>query len=294
MQTTTETQRRGYSIRIFLAEGTPSGLKFVEKSNWSGLGVVCPRPRFSAVKDRKEFARAGVYLLLGPSESSDVPIAYVGEADPIRARLEQHHSLKDFWTVAYFFTSKDTNLNKAHIEYLEHRLVALAQEAKRCKLENANVPGKPSLSEADEADVESFLDELLLCFPVLGVTIFERPEAKPSSRQLLWLKNKGVTAQGYESEDGFVVKSGSTAVVQTVESVPAHTLALRQELLASGILKKKDEGFYQLTQDYEFSSPSSAAAVLIGASVNGRDWWKTSDGTTLKQLQEKAGGEGGA
>jgi hypothetical protein len=139
------------------------------------------------------------------------------------------------------------------------------------------------------AIVESFLDELLLCFPVLGITIFEKPEAKPSSRQLLWLENKGVTAQGYESEDGFVVKSGSTAVVQTVESVPAHTLALRQELLASGILKQKDEGFYQLTQDYEFSSPSAAAAVLIGATVNGRDWWKTSDGTTLKQLQEKPG-----
>jgi hypothetical protein len=228
-----------------------------------------------------------VYVLIGPSESSDVPIVYIGEADPVRSRLEQHHSLKDFWTVAYFFTSKDTNLNKAHIEYLEHRLVAVAKEAKRCKLENGNVPGKPSLSEADEADIESFLDELLLCFPVLGVTIFEKPESKPRSRQGLWLKNKGVAAQGYESEDGFVVRSGSTAVIQTVESLPSHAMALRQELLASGILKPKDEGFYQLTQDYEFSSPSTAAAVLIGASVNGRDWWKASDGTTLKQLQEK-------
>lgn len=281
-------QRRGYSIRIFLAEGTPSGLKFVEKSNWTGLGVVCPRPRFSAVKDREEFARAGVYVLIGPSESSELPIAYIGEADPIRLRLEQHHSSKDFWTVAYFFTSKDTNLNKAHIEYLEHRLVALAKEAKRCKLENGNVPGKPSLSEADEADVESFLEELLLCFPVLGVTIFEKPETKPSGRQLLSLKNKGVTAEGYESENGFVVRGGSTATIPTVESVPAHALALRQELLSSEILRQKSADFYYLTQDYEFSSPSTAAAVLIGASVNGRDWWKTSDGTTLKQLQEKA------
>jgi len=183
MSTPTGTQRRGYSIRIFLAEGTPSGLKFVEKSNWTGLGVVCPRPRFSAVKDRKEFARAGVYVLVGPSESSDVPIAYIGEADPIRARLEKHHSQTDFWSVAYFFTSKDTNLNKAHIEYLEHCLVALAKEAKRCKLENGNVPGKPSLSEADEADVECFLDEILLCFPVLGVTILRnRKQNRPAFR----------------------------------------------------------------------------------------------------------------
>jgi len=163
----------------------------------------------------------------------------------------------------------------------------LAKEAKRCKLENGNVPGKPSLSEADQADVESFLEELLLCFPVLGVTIFERPETKPSGRQLLLLKNKGATAEGYESEDGFVVKSSSTAIVQTVNSIPAHALALRQELLTSGILKQETKDFYHLTQDYEFSSPSTAAAVLIGASVNGRDWWKTSDGATLKQLQEK-------
>ena len=286
-QMASSAQSRGYSIRIFLAEGTPSGLKFMEKSNWTGLGVVCPRPRFASVKDREEFSRAGVYVLLGPSESSDLPIAYIGEADPVRFRLEQHHSSKDFWTVAYFFTSKDTNLNKAHIEYLEHRLVALAREAKRCKLENGNIPGKPSLSEADQADVEGFLEELLLCFPVLGVTIFDRPETKPVGRQLLLLKNKGVTAEGYESENGFVVRSGSTAVTKTVESIPPHALILRHELLTSEILRQKGKDFYYLTQDYEFSSPSTAAAVLIGASVNGRVLWKTSEGITLKQLQER-------
>jgi hypothetical protein len=101
------------------------------------------------------------------------------------------------------------------------------------------------------------------------------------------LKNKGITAEGYESEDGFVVRAGSTAVIKTVESIPPHALTLRQELLTSEILRQKGKDSYYLTQDYEFSSPSTAAAVLIGASVNGRDWWKTSDGTTLKQLQEE-------
>ena len=108
---------------------------------------------------------------------------------------------------------------------------------------------------------------------------------------MLWIKNKGVIANGYESENGFVVKNGSTAVIQTVDSVPPYTLALRQEMLASGILRQKDECFYQFTQDYEFSSPSAAAAALLGASINGREWWKTSDGASLKLLQERAGGE---
>ena len=130
----------GFSIRIFLAEGTPTGLKFVEKSNWSGHGFVCPRPRFSEVKARTEFQKAGVYVLVGPSESGELPLIYIGEADPIKDRLEIHHSKKNFWTTAYGFVSKDTNLNKAHIQYLEARLISLAKEANRCALENSNTP----------------------------------------------------------------------------------------------------------------------------------------------------------
>ena len=287
--TSLDSLRRPFSIRIFLAEGTPSGLKFVEKSNWTGVGVVCPRPRFTSVKDRKEFDRAGVYVLVGPSDSSDRPLVYVGEGDPVRARLEDHHSRKDFWTVAYFFTSKDSNLNKAHIEYLEHRLIVLAKDAKRSQLDNANLPTAPSLSEAEQSDVESFLDEMLLCFPVLGVTIFECPEISPVKRIQLFLKSKGILAEGFESEDGFVVKRGATAVTTTVPSIPAFVAALRDDLMTTGLLEKRNDEFFELTQDYEFTSPSAAAAFLMGSSINGRDVWKTQNGQSLKYLQETAG-----
>jgi hypothetical protein len=148
--------RRGFWIRILLTEGSPSGLKIVEKSNWNGRGVVCPRPRFAATKHREEFSRVGVYVLVGATDASDVPAAYIGEGDPVLARLERQHAERDFWTVAYFFTSKDTHLNKAHIEYLEYRLISIATEVKRCRLENSNVPGRPTLSEADEAEMETF------------------------------------------------------------------------------------------------------------------------------------------
>lgn len=283
-----ESQHHSFSIRIFLAEGSPSGLKFVEKSNWIGLGVVCPRPRLSSVKERKEFNRAAVYVLIGPSDTSDLPLVYIGEGDPVRTRLEDHHSKKDFWTVAYFFTSKDANLNKAHIQYLEHRLITLAKEAKRCKFDNQNVPTASSLSEAEYADLEVFLEEMLLCFPVLGVTIFEKPELKPRQHQILILKNKGVHAEGYESEDGFVVIKGSTCVIETVPSIHTYVVGLRNDFLKSDLLIKSDDFFFELSQDYEFSSPSLAATFLLGANINGRDWWKTSNGITLKQLQEKA------
>jgi hypothetical protein len=288
MRPTPEIQRRGYSIEIFLPEGTPTGLKLIEKTNWSGLGVMCPRPRFTASKQRDAFRKPGVYVLTGPSDTADLPKAYIGEGDPVRERLEEAHKNRDFWNMAYFFTSKDARLNKAHVEHLEHRLVALAADAKRCTLENGNVPNAPSLSESESAFADTFLDEALLCFPILGVNIFERPMLDSKIRQLLILTNKGVQAKGYESDDGFIVKKGSTAVVDTVRSAHAFSISLRQELQKSGILKQQSPQFLEFTEDYEFSSPSTAAAVLVGASINGRDFWKTQEGVTLKELQAKA------
>ena len=277
---------RGFSLRLFLVEGAPSGLKILEKSNWTGIGVVCPRPRFAAAKNRNEFSRAGIYVLIGNSENSNVPQVYIGEADPVRTRLEQQHASRDFWTIAYIFTAKDSNLNKAHIEYLEHRLITLAKDAKRCDLQNGNVPGKPSLSEADEAELETFLEEMLLCFPVLGVSVFEKPEPRPVGKTILTFTRRGLTARGYESEDGFIVMKNSQASKSVVDSMQSFAQTLRNELLRVEILRDAGPHFV-FAYDYEFSSPSTAAYVVAGASVNGRDYWRADDGRSLKQLQEE-------
>jgi hypothetical protein len=152
------TPRRGFSIRIFLADGTPDGLRIVEKSNWIGRGVICPRSQFREAKVRPEFNKTGVYVLRGPSQEGDLPTVYIGEGDPVLPRVERHFATKDFWTSLILFTSKDENLNKAHVQYLEARLTALARDAKRCLLDNGNVPQLPSLSEADTAEMEGFLE----------------------------------------------------------------------------------------------------------------------------------------
>ncbi|MFP4029570.1 MAG: hypothetical protein ACLFWL_17465 [Candidatus Brocadiia bacterium] len=66
-------QQRPFKIQIFVAEGMPDGLRFVEKSNWIGLGIVCPRGRYPAVKEREEFFRSGVYLLVGQDGRDERP-----------------------------------------------------------------------------------------------------------------------------------------------------------------------------------------------------------------------------
>jgi len=283
-QNPTPSKLRPSSIKIFLADGSPTGLRIVEKSNWIGQGVVFPRSGFSEVKARAEFGKTAVYVLSGLSENTGRERVYIGEGDPVRPRLDSHAAKKDFWTMGCVFTSKDNNLNKAHVQYLESRLCELAAVAKRVELDNGNNPGRPSLSEADQAEMEAFLAEMLVCFPVLGLSAFERPAERASSARVFNLKE----AKGFESDEGFVVRAG--AIVKTTEGVGTNVYlsALRRQLVDGGVITIAGDK-WTLAQDYLFGSPSTAAAVLLGRSANGRVEWKDDHGRTLKQVQEGEG-----
>lgn len=280
-----------FSLRIFVADGDPDGLRIVERSNWIGKAVVFPRALLPKKKQRDEFSQTGVYVLIGPREDGDGEMLYIGEGDPVRPRFESHYAQKDFWTWAVFFVAGPGQLNKAHVQYLESKLIQRAKAAKRMPLENANQPSEPTLSEADLADMEVFLENMLGMLPVLGVHAFEMPRAKGSERRTTSLvcHGKGVEATGFESSQGFVVQTGSGAVTETVPSMKQHVRGmydLRQDLIESGVLVAAGQNL-QFTQDYVFSSPSTAAAVVLGRSANGRIEWKDQKGRTLKQLQEE-------
>lgn len=289
-----------FSLRIFVADGDPDGLRIVEKSNWIGKALVFPRALLPHVKARPELAQTGVYLLLGPRPDGEGEMLYVGEGDPIRPRLESHYAQKDFWTRAIGFTTATAGqLNKAHVQFLEARLIALARAAKRVPLDNANQPAEPSLSEADRADMEVFLAHMLGMLPVLGVHAFEQAPAvalvaaapgqpAPAAPTLLYCRGKGVEATGYESTQGFVVRRASQAVAEVVPSLESNKparLAQREDLIERGVLEL-DGSAYRFTQDYVFSSPSVAATMVLGRSTNGRTKWRDDHGRTLKELQE--------
>ncbi len=281
---------QGFSVRIFIPGGDPEGLKIVEKSNWTGQGIVFPRPLFAEARKRPELKRTGVYVLWGPVESSQLPRAYVGEGDSVLSRLDLHAKNKDFWTHGVVFTSKDHNLNKAHVKYIEARLVALANKAKKCEIDNGNMPQAPLLSEADRVDAEGFLADILLCLPVVGVSLFEQAKVTGRKGRDLVLIAKGIEARGVDSPQGFVVRAGATAVKTEVPSIHASLANLRQTLIEKGVLEEGEETL-RLAQDYTFRSPSTAAGVLLGRSANGRIEWKNIKGSTLKEIQNaQAGG----
>ncbi len=187
------------------------------------------------------------------------------------------------------FTSKDDTLNKAHVQYLESRLVSMAKGAKRCLLENGNEPLLPTLSEADVADMEGFLEEVLLCCPLLGLGVFASArEEQPVGTQFK-IESKGIRAYGYDLAEGFLIKAGSGVVRDEVPSCPASVRELRRALGQNGVIRsvRGDEG-WEMAEDYTFSSPSTASSVVQGRSSNGRLDWKTAEGRSLREVQDQS------
>jgi hypothetical protein len=286
----TARRSRPTSIRIFLADGVPDGIRIVEKSNWTGRAVVASRAQMAEALKRDELAKPGVYVLLGQGDGS-APRLYVGEADVLQTRIKQHASGKDFWTRFVAFSSTDGNLNKAHVRYLEARLIALARRANQWEVENGSTPIQPPLSEADQADAEWFLEEMLVIYPILGIDAFEVASDEPavaSAAPLMRLRERGAEGTGREVKDGFIVQKGSIARSSETNSIHAFLSDLRKQLVERGVMTPEGKHL-RFTQDFRFASPSTAAGVLVGGTANGRRAWKSiADGRSLKEIQNAA------
>jgi len=277
------------TIKLFLPRGDAKSLRTAEISNWTGKAIAAPRTELDELLARDELSNAGVYILLGPDPQTDEPFAYIGEAEIIRERLKQHKS-KEFWVSAIVFVSKDENLTKAHVRYLEKKLLTEAAAVGKFKLDQ-NSAGGSSLPESDREDMEVFFSRIRQLLPVLGSDILV-PAAQTSVKPIvggdLFYRVKGAEARGRRSPEGFVIFKGSTAVLHEIPSAHAfpHVAALRKKLINQGVLTELG-GFLKFSQDAECSSPSTAASLINGGGSGQRSYWKTQSGTTLKQLDEQ-------
>lgn len=276
----------GKTIKIFLIDGDSNGRMSCELSNWSGKAYKIPRIKIKDCADRDDLTKTGVYLLLGKDEEGK-DLVYIGEAESILKRLNQHLTQKDFWNESIVFLSKDNNLNKAHIKYLENRLHDIAKSANRYKVENTVTPTQSSISESDTAEMEEYIEHVKMLVSTLGHKVFEeKREVKPKKDQnIFYIKAaRGADAQGERTSDGFVVYKGSVAADSTTSSMANSSLRLRQALIDNGDLQVV-EGNYVFTEDYIFSSPTTAAVIVMGRNANGLVEWKLADGRTLKEYE---------
>lgn len=283
----------GKQVKLFLVDGTPGGLMTAEITNWTGHVLAGPRSDLAAVLARHESQRPGAYILIGEDADAVGSVrCYVGEADVVATRLATHERSKPFWDRVVVVTSKDANLTKAHGRYLESRLISLAQEAGRATLENSTAPAPPPLPEADVSDMDYFVAQLQIVLPVLGVNAFRvrtaaRPGAASASPIFRLTHRSGVDARAQEIDGEFTMLEASVVAgsVRTSARYTASTSrsyasyqALHDKLVADGSITLVD-GMGRLTRDVTFSSPSTAGAIALGRSCNGREAWISSEGT---------------
>lgn len=262
-------------------DGTPDGVGACELFNWTGKGFRIPRSKLKDLANRPDLKKAGVYFLVGKDEDEVSDVVYIGESEDVYKRILQHQDT-DFWSEALAFVSKDDNLNKAHIKFLEFSLHQKAHEVGRCQLNNTNTPNCPAISEPDQAAMSEFSENLQLLVGTMGFKFFQKlTKARVTkSDKFMISAARGASAVAVLTSEGIVVLKDSQVASSEVPSTPMPVVKKRKDLVDAGILREN-----KFTKDHLFSSPSMAAAVVMGRNANGLIEWKKEDGTTMKDNQ---------
>ncbi len=158
-----------FSITLFATTGEPEGIRHVDKSNWSGCGVVFTKDSSKALKQEPGFSQAGIYILVGNAAEETI---YIGEADPVGDRLKTHATTKEGWVWGVYFFDRNHKIGKTEVQYLEASLVALAKKHDRAILLNKNNPTEPTMGPAAKATAQAFLADMLLILPMLSINAF--------------------------------------------------------------------------------------------------------------------------
>lgn len=289
----------GRSLELFYIDGRPDGMLTAEMFNWTGHVLMTPRTQLSEALARPEAGYTGLYLLLGEQEGE--PLAYIGESEDIGQRIKTHDVRKDWWNSAVLITTAGNKLNKAHARYLEARLIEEARKIGRTPLDNGTSPPRPSLSEADVAKMEAFLDNLFVVLPAVRVDNFiqrARPRqmpinaapapTKPPLRFVLESRKHRLRATAVLSDGEFIVEAGSQARLswEGRDGQSASYEPLHRELCRAGVLQPQGDHCL-FTQNYAFTSPSAAAAVVYGRTASGPAAWRL-DGSSLSYKEWEA------
>lgn len=218
--------------------------------------------------------------------------AYIGEAENLFDRLTTHNNdkSKDFWYMTVAFVSSDESLTKAHVKYLESRCVELANEAKHFgyTLKNSTGSVASHLPQEDIPVMEEFVKNIELLLGTVGYPILQKLEPKAVAdheNPLFIIQNKDGIARGTArmTNEGFIVYKGSTISGKQSPAVVERNAKLIAKLLIEDIIEKNGKG-YAFARDYNFTTPSAAADLILGRSENGWTMWKTADGKTLDEL----------
>ncbi len=271
----------GKTVTTYLIDGDPKGTRYAFISNKICQMFVVPRSNLSYLNEQEKLQKPAFYVLIGENDITK-PQAYIGETENFKERVKDHDSKKSFWQKALIFVSKDADMTKADVQYLEHKAIAEAKKANTFLLsDNKQTPKAPNLPEYQRDAMDEFFEDIKFLASFIGCNIFE--VAQPKCEQLFFTKGRGANAQGFYNSDGFTVLKGSIIAKTSVPSLGWQEK--RSKLLKEYTEANGDQLI--LTSNKTFSSPSTAADFCIGSSNNGWLVWKDKDGNTLDEIYRK-------
>ncbi|MBR5254645.1 MAG: GIY-YIG nuclease family protein [Bacteroidales bacterium] len=271
----------GKTVTTYLIDGDPKGTQYAFISNKICQMFVVPRSNLSYLNTQEKLQKPAFYILIGEDEDTK-PKAYIGETENFCERVKDHDSKKTFWQKALIFVSKDADMTKADVQYLEYKAIKEAKEVNAFVLnENKQTPKVPNLPEYQQDSMDEFFEDVKFLTSFIGCNIFE--QSQPKSEHLFYAKGRGCVAVGFYSSNGFTVLKGSV-IAQT--TVPSLSWKEKRELLLKEYTAMEDDKLI-MTSDKVFSSPSAAADFCLGRSSNGWAEWKDKDGNTLDSVYRK-------
>lgn len=275
------------TIQIYLPSGNPAGIRMASLTTRTVRVFEIPRSLLSEFLKRQESVQVGVYYLFGP-DSDEARQAYIGQSGNVGKRLQEQAAAKDWWTKAMVAVSLTNEWTSTHVAYLEWRSLSRATKAGRYQLDNSNQASNPYTPEPLEADCNEFLDTIGVLLATLGVPILEPVQetivGEPVGQQLLYFREAGCNATGYQTPEGLLVLRGSTGREKLRPSAPPSMKPLREALREQGVFETKD-GHIVFMKDHLFSSPSAAGGFLLGGTNNGRTSWKNAAAQDLNQIE---------
>ncbi|KGN68662.1 methionine sulfoxide reductase [Porphyromonas gulae] len=271
----------GKTVTTYLVDGDPKGTQYAFISNKNCQMYVVPRSDLSYLNEQEKLHKPAFYILIGEDETTK-PQAYIGETENFRERVKDHENKKTFWQKALIFVSKDADMTKVDVQYLEHKAIAEAKKSNTFILnENKQVPKAPNLPEYQRDTMDEFFEDIKFLASFIGCNIFEI--TKPKEEHLFYAKGRGCDAKGFYSSSGFTVLKGS---IIAEKSTPSFHWKEKREKLISEYATKKGLALI-VTSDIPFSSPSTAAMFCLGRSANGWDEWKDKEHITLDAIYRK-------
>ena len=171
------------TIKMLLYDGSLSGVMNISDSAWdSGKMYSAPRESIDNLISQGDCKKYGVYLLLSDKQ------VYIGQASDLERRTKQHLTDKKWWTQVILMTTKDDSFNASDIDYLESRLINIAETTGKLDSENKKRGNPQKVDEFRQYELEQYLDEALFLLELIGVRVFIN-EKKTSKRKKNESKN---------------------------------------------------------------------------------------------------------